>query len=88
MAFVSVRELHNRTSDVLRQVREGRVVFITHRGRPIGVVRGLTEEELEEFALLHHPSFRRALKEAISDARAGRTVPLDEALHKLERPGN
>ena len=83
-----MRELYNRTSDVLRQVMEGKVVFITRRGRPIGVLRGLSKEELEEFALLHHPSFRRALKEALADVKAGRTSSLEEVLARLESIGN
>jgi prevent-host-death family protein len=46
MEFVNVRELHNRTSEVLRRAKDGKLVFITQRGKPVAVLRGLIEEEL------------------------------------------
>jgi prevent-host-death family protein len=38
MDRVSARELKNRTGDVLRRVRAGSSVLVTHRGRPVAVV--------------------------------------------------
>jgi DNA helicase HerA-like ATPase len=34
--------------------KDGKLVFITQRGKPIAVLRGLTEEELEDFLLSYH----------------------------------
>ena len=35
---ITAKELKNHTGDVLRRVRAGQSVVITHRGRPIAVV--------------------------------------------------
>jgi prevent-host-death family protein len=82
MEFVNVRDLHNRTSEILRRAKDGKLVFITQRGKPIAVLRGLTEEELEDFLLSYHPRFRKAVEKAVKEAKAGKTVPLEKALQE------
>lgn len=82
MEFVNVRELHNRTSEVLRRAKDGKLVFITQRGKPVAVLRGLIEEELEDFLLSYHPRFRKATEKAIEEAKAGETFPLEKALRE------
>jgi len=89
MEFVNVRELHNRTSEILRRAKDGKLVFITQRGKPIAVLHGLTEEELEDFLLSYYPRFRKAVEKAIEEAKAGETFPLEKALQEdLARPSH
>lgn len=83
MSFVNVRELHNRTSEMLRRVVGGYPVFVTRRGKPIAVIRGLTKEDLEDLVLLHHPQFQGGLEEALDDVRAGRVFPLRAAISRV-----
>jgi prevent-host-death family protein len=80
MPFVSVKELHDRTSKILRTVAEDKPVFVTRNGKPVAVIRGLSEEELEDLVMLDEPTFKRSLDEAFADLAAGRVVPLDEAI--------
>jgi len=82
MEFVNVRELHNRTSEILRRAKDGKLVFITQRGKPIAVLRGLTEKELEDFLLSYHPRFRKAMEKAVEEAKAGETIPLEKVLQQ------
>jgi len=82
MEFVNVRELHNRTSEILRRAKDGKLVFITQRGKPIAVLRGLTGEELEDFLLSYHPRFRKAMEKAVEEAKAGETIPLEKVLQQ------
>jgi len=42
----------------------------------------LTEEELEDFLLSYHLRFRKAVEKAITEAKAGKTVPLEKALQE------
>jgi len=84
MPFVNVKELHDRTSVILRAVMEGHPIFVTKRGKPIAVIHGLTEEDLEDFVLLYHPRFRKDLEEALEDVKAGRTVSLREAISQAK----
>jgi len=84
MLFVNVRELHDQTSAILREVAGGHPIFITKHGKPVAVIRGLTEEDLEDFVLLHHPQFRKDLEEALDDVEVGRTISLREAISRAK----
>jgi len=58
MPRVGVRELKNRTSEILRTVREERAEYIiTYQGRPSAILLPIDEEELEDYVLAHHPHF-------------------------------
>ena len=48
MPRVGVRELKNRTSEIVRAVRErGARYIVTHQGRPVGLLLPVDEESLE-----------------------------------------
>jgi len=84
MPFVNVRDLHDRTAEILRQVEEDAPIFVTRYGKPIAVIRGLAQEDLEGFALLTDPKLRRGLEEARADVTAGRVSSLDELLAEIQ----
>ncbi len=69
MPKVGVRELKNRTSEILRAVREEGVEYvITYQGRPMAVILPVDDEEMEDYVLTHHPHFialRERAREAI-----------------------
>lgn len=53
MPLIGVRELRERTTEVLRQVREERAEYvITHQGRPVAVLLPVASEHVEA-AMLH-----------------------------------
>jgi len=82
--FVNIKQLHDRTSEILRRVMEGNSIFVTRYGKPVAVIRDLPEEELEGLVMFSHPSFRTGLEEARADAAAGRTADLDKLIAELE----
>lgn len=84
MTFVSVKELHDRTSEILRAVADAKPVFVTRNGKPVALIRGLSEEELEDLVMLNETAFKKSLDEAFADLAAGRVVSLDEA-HRRHR---
>jgi prevent-host-death family protein len=52
MAEIGIRELKNRTSEIVRAVREERAEYvITYRGKPVARLVPVTEEEDAEQAL-------------------------------------
>lgn len=75
---ISIAEAHNRLSHWLKQVEQGRVVRITRRGKPIGVIIGPEEyERLSQIqAYLEMINISRVLRESDLSAselyRAGR----------------
>lgn len=84
MPFVNVKELHDRTSKILRQATEGEPVFITRFGKPVAVIRDVTQDELEGLVLLTHPAFRESLEEARRDAATGRVTSLETLIAETE----
>ncbi len=55
MRFINVRELKNKTSQVLRSTDRGEDVIVTCRGKPRAVIHHLSEDEMEEYILLNYP---------------------------------
>ncbi len=46
---IGIRELKNKTSKIVRQVREEAAEYvITHHGRPVAILRPIAQTEIEE----------------------------------------
>ena len=79
MPRVGVREGRNRTSEILRAVREeGAEYVITYQGRPTAVLLPVDEEELEDYVLAHHPRFVELRERARPAIRQGGFVTSQE----------
>ena len=63
MKFANIRELKNKTSEILREAKKGDVV-ITSRGKPTAVITAVTEEDFEDYLLEKSPKFQKALEDA------------------------
>ena len=63
MKFANVRELKNKTSEILRKAEKEDVV-ITSQGKPRAIIIAVTEEDFEDYLLEHSPAFLKALEEA------------------------
>ncbi len=83
MKFVNVRELKNKTSEVLRMAQE-RDVIVVSRSKPIAIIRHFDEDELEDYVLMNHPDFLARMEKAYQDAKAGKTTDIDAYLASLE----
>jgi prevent-host-death family protein len=85
MPRVGVRELKNRTSEILRTVREeGAEYIITYQGRPAAVILPLLEEDLEDYVLAHHPHFVQLRERARRAIERGEFVTSQELKTLLE----
>lgn len=51
MRFIGVRELKNKTGEVLSAVQKGDKVILTRRGKPFAAMARLREEEIERLIL-------------------------------------
>jgi len=82
---LGVRELKNRTSEIVRSVREeGTEYVITYQGRPVAVILPLAEEDLEDYVLAHHPHFVELRERAREAIRRGEFVTSQELRNLLE----
>ena len=80
MRFVNVRQLHNKTSEILAAAKRDDPVVVTRYGKPIAVINRLEAGELEDFVLLNHPRFKEALDEARADLATGSVTDLDRLI--------
>jgi len=72
MPRVGVRELKNRTSEILRAVREdGAEYLITRQGHPVAILLPVDEAELEDYVLATHPHFVELREQARQAIRRG-----------------
>lgn len=51
MKFVGVRELRNKTGEVLSAVQKGDKIILTRRGKPFAAMARLREDEIERLIL-------------------------------------
>jgi prevent-host-death family protein len=79
--YRTMKDLKEKTPSVLRAAQRGDVV-ITLRGEPKALLRQISRDELEGMQLLESKRVRQLLAQAISDVKAGRTVPLNELLER------
>jgi prevent-host-death family protein len=63
MRFTNVRELKNKTSEILKLAEKEEIV-VTSRGKPTAIIRGVSEEDFEDYLLDNNPKFLDALEKA------------------------
>jgi prevent-host-death family protein len=83
MRVTNTVELKNKTNEILREVKSGKQVIITYRGKPAAALIPLGEDDLEDFILENSPKFRKMLVEAEKDIREGKIVPFEDYLEKF-----
>jgi len=75
MKFANVRELKNKTSEILRKA-EKEAVVITSKGKPRAIITAISEEDFEDYLLEGSPQLLQVLEEARQeyDAKGGVTI--------------
>jgi len=75
MKFANVRELKNKTSEILRKA-EKEAVVITSKGKPRAIITAISEEDFEDYLLESSPQLLQVLEEAKQEytAEGGVTI--------------
>ncbi len=84
MKFANVRELKNKTSEILRKA-EKEAVIITSKGKPRAIVTAISEEDFEDYLLETSSSLQSTLAEALAEYHGKGGVPLDDYLAKRKK---
>ena len=84
MKFSNVRELKNKTSEILRKAEKEDVV-ITSQGKPRAIITGVTEEDFEDYLLEHSPVFLNALEKARKEYLKKGGVSIEQYLKTRKR---
>jgi antitoxin (DNA-binding transcriptional repressor) of toxin-antitoxin stability system len=84
MKFANVRTLKNQTSEMLRHAAGGNDVIITSHGKPVAVLRKMTEEDMEDYVLSRHPAIRASIEASHREVLAKGGIPLGDVIRTLE----
>lgn len=84
MKFATVRDLKNRTSELLRRAAGGAHVLITSHGRPVAMLTGMNEADLEDWVIAHDPELRASIEEGEREFQRGGGIPLEDVIRELK----
>ena len=76
MKFVSVSELKNATSAIVRRVSGGRPVVVVKHGKPCAAMVRVSAENLDQLLFEESTVVKQALQEALEDVTHQRYVTL------------
>ena len=81
MRFANVRELKNKTSEILKLAGKEEIV-VTSRGKPTAIIKGVSEEDFEDYLLENNPKFLAALEKAKEKYMRVGGISIEEYLKK------
>jgi len=85
MTRVELRDAKGSLSEYTRKARKGPVV-VTRRGRPVAVLRAVSDEEWEDLVVGGSPVFRRIIESSGKDYEAHGGIALEEIERKFALP--
>lgn len=84
MKFANVRELKNKTSEILRKA-EKEAVIITSKGKPRAIVTAISEEDFADYLLETSDGLQTILAEALTEYHSKGGILLDDYLVKRKQ---
>ncbi len=84
MRFAGVKELKQKTMDLLKESEKGDVV-ITAYGKPAAVLHHVTDEDLEDYLMENDPAFQARIEEAYAEYLKLGGVGAGELLRRIEK---
>jgi antitoxin (DNA-binding transcriptional repressor) of toxin-antitoxin stability system len=84
MRFAGVKELKQRTMDLIRESEKGDII-ITSYGKPAAVLHHVTQEYVEDYLIENDPGFRSKIEEAYAEYLKLGGLAADDLLRKLEK---
>jgi antitoxin (DNA-binding transcriptional repressor) of toxin-antitoxin stability system len=82
MTRVELTEATAPLADYARKAKRGPVV-LTRRGRPVAMLRLLTEEEREDYLVSTHPGFVDLIRRSRESCPPGSGMPLEQVEREL-----
>ncbi|MGZ7046483.1 MAG: type II toxin-antitoxin system Phd/YefM family antitoxin [Candidatus Aminicenantales bacterium] len=84
MRFAGVKELKQKTMDLLRESEKGDII-ITAYGKPAAVLHFVTQEDVEDYLIENDPGFRSKIEKAYAEYLKLGGLAADDLLRKLEK---
>jgi hypothetical protein len=83
MRYAGVKELKQKTMDLLRESEQGDII-ITAYGKPAAILHHVTEDDVADYLIENDPEFRSKIEEAYSEYLRLGGIEAGELLKKLE----
>jgi antitoxin (DNA-binding transcriptional repressor) of toxin-antitoxin stability system len=84
MRYAGVKELKQKTMDLLRESERGDII-ITAYGKPAAILHHVTEEDVADYLIENDPEFRSKIEEAYAEYLSLGGIETGELLRKLEK---
>lgn len=84
MRFTGVKELKQKTMDILKKSEEEDVI-ITAYGKPMAILHHINEDDLADYLIENDPAFKTRIEEAHAEYEAQGGITVDKMIRKLER---
>lgn len=81
MKFANVRELKNKTSEILRKAEKESVIIMS-RSKPRAVLSAISEEDFEDYLLEQSPDLVDALEKAAKEYKEQGGISLETYILK------
>ncbi len=81
MRFANLNELKKKTSEILKLAAREEVV-VTSRGKPTAIIKGVSEDDFEDYLLENNPKFLAALERARGEYIRFGGMSIEEYLKK------
>jgi prevent-host-death family protein len=86
MITAGIRELKNKTREILGKADKEGVVIVTNHGKACAAIVPLKEEDVEDFLAVHNPRIKKAVLEGMKSTDAGgRVYTAEELMEELEK---
>ena len=84
MRYAGVKELKQKTMDLLKEAEKGDIV-ITAYGKPAAVLHHVDEEDLADYLVENDPEFKAKVEEAYAEYLRLGGIEAGDLLKKLEK---
>lgn len=85
MTRVELQDATGSLSDYTRRARKSPVV-VTRRGKPVALLRVLTDEDWEDYVVSTSPTFQRILKRSLRSYNKSGGIPLEDIEREFGLP--
>ena len=83
MRFAGVKELKQKTMDILKKSEEEDII-ITAYGKPMAILHHIKEDDLADYLIENDPAFKTRIEEAYTEYKAHGGITVDAMIRKLE----
>ncbi len=84
MRYAGVKELKQKTMDLLKEAEKGDII-ITAYGKPAAVLHHVTDEDLADYLVENDPQFRSRIEEAYTEYLTAGGIEAGVLVRKLEK---